>query len=356
MLSASEYETIAVELTDGVATLTLNRPEHGNSVDDRMHSELATIFTAVRRTREIRAVVLTGAGDTFCSGGDSSPTRTFETFTGLTPIDEARTIIETLIDLDQPLVAAVNGDARGLGAILATFADAAFIARSAKIGDAHVRGGVTAGNGSAALWPLLIGLNASKELLLGGRIIDAEEAVRLGLVREAVDEAEVLPRAHALAGRMGLAAGPRPADDQARAQRPSQDGRGPGAAVRARARRADPRAADGGSPPRIASRGILDHAEQVANLENRARPRSDLAHDPGHRRRHDHGGLLGLDLDEVRARLDRLAVGHEPLHDLGLAHAHAELRQAHFGSQLDPSADVEARTRATAASTLSFEG
>lgn len=199
MLRASEYETIAVEVTDGVATLTLNRPEHGNSVDDRMHSELATIFTAVRRTREVRAVVLTGAGDTFCSGGDSSPTRTFETFTGLTPIDEARTIIETLIDLDQPLVAAVNGDARGLGAILATFADAAFIARSARFGDAHVRGGVTAGNGSAALWPLLIGLNASKELLLGGRIIDAEEAVRLGLVREAVDEAEVLPRARALA-------------------------------------------------------------------------------------------------------------------------------------------------------------
>jgi enoyl-CoA hydratase/carnithine racemase len=199
MLRASEYETIAVEITDGVATLTLNRPEHGNSVDDRMHSELATIFTDVRRTKDVHAVVLTGAGTSFCSGGDSSPTRKFETFTGLTPIDEARTIIETLIDLDQPLVAAVNGDARGLGAILATFADAAFIARTAQIGDAHVRGGVTAGNGSAALWPLLIGLNASKELLLGGRIIDAEEAVRLGLVREAVDEAEVLPRAQALA-------------------------------------------------------------------------------------------------------------------------------------------------------------
>ena len=221
MLGASEYETIEVEVEDGVATLTLNRPDHRNSVDDRMHSELTAIFADLRRTKEVRAVVLTGAGDTFCSGGDSSPTRTFETFTGLTPIDEARTIIETLIDLDQPLVAAVNGDARGLGAILATFADAAFIARSRRVRRRARARRRHSGQRHAALWPLLIGLNASKDLLFGGRIIDAEEAVRLGLVRGAVDEAEVLPRAQALAARVGLASDPRPADDQARAQRPS---------------------------------------------------------------------------------------------------------------------------------------
>lgn len=199
MLRAGDYETIAVAIEDGVATLTLNRPEQRNSVDDRMHSELATIFTAVRRTKAVRAVVLTGAGEAFCSGGDNSPSRRFETFTGLSPIEEARAIVESIVDLDQPLVAAVNGDALGLGAILATFADTAFIARSARIGDAHVRGGVTAGNGSAVLWPLLIGLNRSKELLLGGQILDAEEAVRAGLVREAVDDGDVLPRALALA-------------------------------------------------------------------------------------------------------------------------------------------------------------
>jgi len=199
MLRAGDYETIAVEVTDGVAVLTLNRPEQRNSVDDRMHSELASIFTAVRRTSDVRAVVLTGAGDTFCAGGDSSPSRRFETFTGLTPIEEARAIVESIVDLDQPLVAAVNGDALGLGAILATFADTAFVARGARIGDAHVRGGVTAGNGSAVLWPLLIGLNRSKELLLGATILEAEEAARIGLVREAVESNEVLPRALSVA-------------------------------------------------------------------------------------------------------------------------------------------------------------
>ena len=193
------YETIAVDVEDGIAILTLNRPEHRNSVDDRMHSELATIFVDIRRRKDVLAVVLTGAGEAFCAGGDSSPTRRFETFTGLTPVEEARAIVESFVDVDQPVVAAVNGDALGLGAILATFADAAFVARSARIGDAHVRGGVTAGNGSSALWPLLVGLNRSKELLLGSKILTAEEAARIGLVNEVVDDGEALPRALELA-------------------------------------------------------------------------------------------------------------------------------------------------------------
>src|ERR1700733_1490529 len=119
-----DFQTIAVELLtgadEGIALLTLNRPAERNSVDDRMHSELATIFSAVRATSAVRVVVLTGAGEAFCSGGDSSPSRTFTTFTGLTPIEEARQIIDTFLDLSQPVVAAVNGDALGLGAILAT--------------------------------------------------------------------------------------------------------------------------------------------------------------------------------------------------------------------------------------------
>jgi enoyl-CoA hydratase/carnithine racemase len=193
------YETIRAEVDDGIAVVTLSRPEHRNSVDDRMHSELATVFRDVRAAKDVRAVVLTGAGEAFCSGGDSSPDRRFETFTGLTPIEEARQIVETLVDLDQPLVAAVNGDALGLGAILATLADSSFLARSARFGDAHVKGGVTAGNGSSAVWPLLVGLNTAKELLLGARILDAEEAHRLGLVQHVVGDDEVLPRALELA-------------------------------------------------------------------------------------------------------------------------------------------------------------
>lgn len=201
MLTQDRYRSIRVDRRDAVAVLTLNRQEHGNSVDDTMHSELSTVFADARRDNEIRAIVLTGAGETFCCGGDSSPDRTFTTLTGLTPIEEAERIIGSLLDLRQPLIAAVNGPALGLGAILASLADASFMARSASIGDRHVAGGVTAGNGSAALWPLLVGVNRAKYLLLDAAVLTAEQAAHIGLVHEVVDDGQALDAALALAER-----------------------------------------------------------------------------------------------------------------------------------------------------------
>jgi enoyl-CoA hydratase/carnithine racemase len=198
-MNVDELERIVVAVEDGLATVTLDRAAHGNAVDDRMHSELTEVFRRLRRDAAVDAVVITGAGEAFCVGGDRSPGRRFETFTGLTPIEEALEIVETLLDLDRPVVAAVNGDALGLGAILASVADAAIASRSARIGDQHVLGGVTAGNGSTAIWPLLIGVNRSKRLLMGAQLIGAEEAVEVGLLTEAVAAAEVVPRAEALA-------------------------------------------------------------------------------------------------------------------------------------------------------------
>lgn len=197
----SGYRAIEVTVDAGVATIRLNRPEHGNSIDDTMHSELTRIFRDVQADQSTRVAVLTGAGSSFCTGGDSSPTRTFTTLTGFSPIEEARMIVESLLDLDKPLVCAVNGDALGLGAILASIADAAFVERSARIGDRHVAGGVTAGNGSAALWPAIIGLNRAKFLLMNGELLTADEACRLGLVHDVVDDGAALETAVALATR-----------------------------------------------------------------------------------------------------------------------------------------------------------
>ncbi|MDQ0381090.1 enoyl-CoA hydratase/isomerase family protein [Amycolatopsis thermophila] len=184
VLAQDDYTRIHIEVADGVATLTLDRPEHGNAVDDAMHSELTTVFARARADPRVRVVVLTGAGTTFCRGGDSSPSRTFTTRTGLTPVQEARLIVETLLDLEKPVIAAVTGDALGLGAILATLADVAFVAPSARLGDRHVPGGVTAGNGSAALWPLIVGVNRAKYLLMNGEVLTAAQAVGLGLAHE----------------------------------------------------------------------------------------------------------------------------------------------------------------------------
>ncbi|MGB3440715.1 MAG: enoyl-CoA hydratase/isomerase family protein [Actinophytocola sp.] len=197
----ADYTRIRTEVDGGVATLILDRPEHGNAVDDAMHSELTTVFSDMGQDADVRVVVLTGAGETFCRGGDASPTRTFTTLTGLTPIQEAQRIVETLLALDKPVIAAVNGDAIGLGAILATLADVAFVARSAHLGDRHVLGGVTAGNGSAALWPVLVGLNRAKYLVLNGEVLTAEQAADVGLVHEVVADGDSLAAATTLAAR-----------------------------------------------------------------------------------------------------------------------------------------------------------
>ncbi|OBA60495.1 hypothetical protein A5647_13775 [Mycobacterium sp. 1100029.7] len=208
MLDPEAYRTIdvAVDGSTGVAVLTLNRPEKANAVDDVMHSELSTVFAAAQDDARVRAVVLTGAGRTFSAGGDESSERGYATSTGRTPIEEARHIVDDIIALAKPLVAAVNGHAIGLGAVLATLADFSYVAESAKLGDLHVHAALPAGNGAAAIWPLLVGINRAKQLLMAGDIVAADEAERLGLITRVVPAADVLPAAMSTAVRLaGLA-------------------------------------------------------------------------------------------------------------------------------------------------------
>ncbi|MFC5818506.1 enoyl-CoA hydratase/isomerase family protein [Nonomuraea harbinensis] len=201
MLRQENYRRIAIERRGAVTVLTLNRPERRNAVDDVMHSELSTLFREARRSTDAEVYVLTGAGETFCAGGDTDPGRPYASLTGLTPIQEAAEIVYGILELDQPLIAAVNGDATGLGAMLASAADVSFAVPSARFGDAHVQVGLPAGNGPAALWPLLAGPQRAKRLLLGGEMISTDQAVAWGLLHELVTEGSALDAALALAGR-----------------------------------------------------------------------------------------------------------------------------------------------------------
>jgi enoyl-CoA hydratase/carnithine racemase len=206
MLDPAAYRTIDVAVADGIAVLTLNRPDKANAVDDVMHSELSTIFAAAHDDARVRAVVLTGAGRAFSAGGDESPDRRYATSTGRTPIDEARHIVEDVIAMPKPLIAAVNGHAIGLGALLATLADISFVSEKAKLGDLHVHAALPAGNGAAVIWPLLVGINRAKHLLMTGDILTAAEAERFGLVTRVLPADEVLPAAMAMAERLAALA------------------------------------------------------------------------------------------------------------------------------------------------------
>jgi enoyl-CoA hydratase/carnithine racemase len=115
-------------------------------------------------------------------------------------------MIQRMLDVEQPIVGAINGDAVGLGATIALFCDVIVASDKARFGDPHVRVGIVAGDGGAVIWPLLIGPARAKEFLMRGHLVTGAEAAKMGLVNYAVPPDEVLPKAKAIA--QELADGP----------------------------------------------------------------------------------------------------------------------------------------------------
>jgi enoyl-CoA hydratase/carnithine racemase len=186
----SRYQFIKVERKGRILLLTLNRPERLNAVTPAMHSELATIFADVKKDSEADVVVITGAGRGFCAGADlNEPMDTVEVVDRI--FGEARDILVNILEVDKPIISAVNGPAAGLGVTLAVFADIVIASDKAKLGDTHVKVGLAAGDGGAVIWPLLVGVNKAKELLMTGEVISAEEALRIGLVNHVVPHDEL---------------------------------------------------------------------------------------------------------------------------------------------------------------------
>jgi enoyl-CoA hydratase len=208
VLDPAAYEAIAVEhRPGGVAVATLNRPHKRNAVDGVLHHELTTLWRDADGDDRVRALVLTGAGPSFCAGGDfSADAVPLGSRSGVSAIEEGRRIVDHLLECRKPVIAAVNGHAMGLGATVALLCDVVLAGRSAVFADTHVTLGIGAGDGGQLVWPLLVGVNRAKYFLMTGDRVDAAEAERLGLVLRVVDDEALLDEALALAGR--LAAGP----------------------------------------------------------------------------------------------------------------------------------------------------
>lgn len=180
---------------------------HMNVVDADMHAQLTRLFRELKRERTARAVVLTGRDEFFSAGGD------FDWFPTLQEPGElehlrrdAKQLVWDLLDVELPIVAAVNGPAVGLGASIALLCDEILMADTAVVADPHVRVGIVAGDGGAAIWPLLLGPARAKHYLMTGDALKAEEAERIGLVNRVVPADDLDAEAMALAARLAAGA------------------------------------------------------------------------------------------------------------------------------------------------------
>ena len=213
MTDYSHYECIKVEKADKLATVTLNRPDSLNAVNPQLHHELERIWVDLAEDSDVNAILLTGAGRAFCAGGDVKGMASRSGGGGeggprrfaLNPAGGKR-LVQNMLEVEQPIIGAINGDAVGLGATIALFCDVIVASEKARFGDPHVRVGIVAGDGGAVIWPLLIGPARAKEFLMRGHLVNGAEAAKMGLVNYAVPPEQVLSKARELA--QELADGP----------------------------------------------------------------------------------------------------------------------------------------------------
>lgn len=196
----SRYRWMRVEKDKGVAVVTMDRPDARNAMHPEMRTEMEQIWDDLSEDEEINAIVLTGAGKAFSAGGDvkamANRFRTDEGFHhSVAGVGRAQRLCQKILDVGPPIVAAINGDAMGLGATLALLCDITVMSETARIGDSHVKVGLVAGDGGAVLWPILIGPHRAKDFLLRSRVIDGKEAAGMGLVNYAAPAEQVLARA-----------------------------------------------------------------------------------------------------------------------------------------------------------------
>jgi enoyl-CoA hydratase/carnithine racemase len=210
-----ELKVTRYDVREGIATITLNRPERLNAWTGRMHTEYRWCLAQAEADPAVRVIVVTGAGRGFCAGADARALEGHAAKGGYdpgTPEDiptpgfgvrpEFDADFAYHFGLSKPVIAAINGPAAGVGLVLACFCDLRFAAAGAKLTAAHGRLGLPAEYGLSWLLPRLIGASRAMELLLSSRVFLAEEAEAMGLVHRVVPGDQLLDEVYAYAGRL----------------------------------------------------------------------------------------------------------------------------------------------------------
>jgi len=191
-------EPVCMEARGDIRIVTLNRPSKLNAADLAMQRLLLERFASIEADQNTRAVVLTGSGRAFCAGGDLSLLR--ELAAGNQVLQEElsdinRELLRCMLELHVPVIAAVNGPAVGFGAALLALSDIVVIAEGAYVSEPHVTYGLPASPACQLVWPHLMSRAVAKELLMSGRHVEADEALRLGLVNRVIAPGELLSEA-----------------------------------------------------------------------------------------------------------------------------------------------------------------
>lgn len=198
-------------VTSGVATVTFERPDRNNAMDLAMEHRYGTVLAELSADPTVRAIVLTGAGRSFCPGAD------LDLLSGISAGDVGEdregggmvAHVQAAAFIDKPVVAAVNGGCAGLGFVIACTADVRFAAAGAKFTTAFARRGLIAEYGLAQLLPQLVGRGRAMDLLLSGRTFTAEDALSYGLVQSVHAPDELLASAQAYAAELAVHSAPR---------------------------------------------------------------------------------------------------------------------------------------------------
>ena len=205
------YECLRYDVAQHVATLTLNRPERLNALGGTLREDLYHALLAASGDPQVRAIVITGAGRGFCSGGDVKAMRANDEAGSAGRLDDKIApgrdkVVLAMRDAPKPIIAAVNGPAAGAGMNLALACDMRIASVTATFSQAFVRRGLHVDWGGTYFLPRIVGMAKACELIFTGDAISAEEALALGIVSKVVAADALMPAVYDLAGK--IAAGP----------------------------------------------------------------------------------------------------------------------------------------------------
>jgi enoyl-CoA hydratase len=201
------YETLLCEVREQVATVTLNRPKVLNALNAQTFDELELVFQALAADSAVRVILLTGAGEkAFAAGADINEIASTEALTGLAKARRGQAVFRLIETCGKPVIALINGFALGGGCELAMACTMRLASDKARLGQPEVKLGLIPGYGGTQRLPRLVGEPAALKLLLTGEMIDAVEALRIGLVDEVVPAERLLERGEALAKSIGAMA------------------------------------------------------------------------------------------------------------------------------------------------------